>query len=49
MSWSADGKFFVVIAGQQPAQATLYLGDEGVPFFEFGKRFRSLVRFDPFS
>ena len=39
----------MVISGQQPAQATLYLGDEGVPFYEFGKRFRSLVSFCPFS
>lgn len=49
MTWSADGKFFVVIAGQQPAQATLYHGDEGVPFFELGRRFRSVVRFCPFT
>lgn len=49
VEWSPDGRYFIVISGQQPAQATLYLGEEGEPFFEYGQRFRNTVRFCPFS
>lgn len=47
--WSPTGDHFVVISGQQPAVSTLYMGEDGEPHFEFGKRFRNMARFCPFS
>jgi uncharacterized protein with WD repeat len=47
VQWTADGKDFIVVSGQQPATATMYNG-EGQPHFEFGKRFRNTIRICPF-
>ena len=49
VDWAPDGRHFIVISGQQPAQSTLYLGEEAEPYFEYGQRFRNMVRFSPFS
>lgn len=43
-----DSERFIVIAGNQPALATLYDKDCN-PLFEFGKRYRNTIRVCPFS
>lgn len=46
--WLRDGERFIVIAGNQPAVATLYDKDCNA-LFEFGKRYRNTIRICPFS
>lgn len=46
--WISSGEQFIVIAGNQPAVATLYDKDCN-PIFEFGKRYRNTIRICPFN
>ena len=46
--WLPNGENFIVIAGVQPAIATLY-DKNCTPLFEFGKRYRNTIRVCPFS
>lgn len=48
LKWVPTGEKFIVISGVQPAVATLY-DKNGVPLFEFGKRYRNTIRICPFS
>lgn len=48
LAWIDSGERFIVIAGNQPAVATLYDKDCNA-LFEFGKRYRNTIRFCPFS
>lgn len=48
VEWVASGERFIVIAGNQPAIATLYDKDCN-PLFEFGKRYRNTIRICPYS
>lgn len=48
LCWIPDGENFIVIAGTQPAIATLY-DKNCTPLFEFGKRYRNTIRVCPFS
>jgi translation initiation factor 2A len=43
-----DSQNFIVLAGRQPAVATLY-DKNCTALFEFGKRFRNTIRICPFS
>ena len=48
MCWTPDEEKFIVISGMQPGTATLY--DKNCnPLFEFGKRYRNLIKICPFS
>jgi len=47
VAW-VDSERFIVIAGNQPAVATLYDKDCNA-LFEFGKRYRNTIRVCPFS
>lgn len=48
VAWVPSGEQFIVVAGNQPATATLY--DKNCnPLFEFGNRYRNTVRICPFS
>jgi translation initiation factor 2A len=46
--WLENGERFLVIAGNQPAVATLYDKDCNA-LFEFGKRYRNTIRICPFQ
>ena len=48
VAWVDSGERFIVIAGNQPAVATLYDKDCNA-LFEFGKRYRNTIRICPFS
>ena len=48
VNWVKSGEQFIVIAGNQPAVATLYDKDCNA-LFEFGKRYRNTIRICPFS
>jgi translation initiation factor 2A len=48
VSWTPDGKEFIVDSEKKPATATMYDSD-GQPKFEFGKKFRNTLRICPFG